>query len=475
MDTGDLRPRHPRARPVLRHAADGDRPRRRRARRPTSASTVSPQLTVTDPACALFEGLAADQQVWMSHRDSVGTAPAGFAWSHPRPTTPVAAMADPERRLYATQFHPEVAHTPAGLDILKRFLYDVAEHRADVDDGEHHRRGGRQRSARRSATPRSSAACRAAWTARSPPRCAPRDRRPAHLRLRRPRDAAAGRGRRGRARLPRPVPRPARPRATPSSAIWACSPESPIPSASAASSARTFWKVFFDEATRLEGVRFLAQGTLYPDVIESGTGKSDKIKSHHNLIPFPEGVHFELVEPLRTCSRTRCAPSAPNWGCRTTSCTASRSRGRVSRSASSETIDAEKLDILRRADAIVREEIGDVGHRSQRLAVLRGAARHPQRRRHGRRADLRAADHHPRRVERRCDDRRLGAAAARTARQDEQPHHQRGGRHQPRGVRHHEQAAGHHRVGIGTPEESDSARRGRASGPLRRRKRVPST
>ncbi len=65
-----------------------------------------------------------------------------------------------------------------------------------------------------------------------------------------------------------------------------------------------FWKVFFDEAEKLDGVQFLAQGTIYPDVIESGSVKASKsastIKSHHNLIPFPEGVHFDLIEPLRT-------------------------------------------------------------------------------------------------------------------------------------------------------------------------------
>ena len=65
-----------------------------------------------------------------------------------------------------------------------------------------------------------------------------------------------------------------------------------------------FWKVFFDEAEKLDGVRYLAQGTIYPDVIESGSVKASKsastIKSHHNLIPFPDGVHFDLIEPLRT-------------------------------------------------------------------------------------------------------------------------------------------------------------------------------
>ena len=96
-----------------------------------------------------------------------------------------------------------------------------------------------------------------------------------------------------------------------------------------------FWKVFFEEATKLEGVKWLAQGTLYPDVIESGgrAGKETaKIKSHHNLIPFPEGVHFDLIEPLARCSRTRSVRWVRSSGFPMRSCTGSPSRARARRS-----------------------------------------------------------------------------------------------------------------------------------------------
>ena len=59
-----------------------------------------------------------------------------------------------------------------------------------------------------------------------------------------------------------------------------------------------FWKIFFEEAEKLDGVKYLAQGTIYPDIIESGVDGADHVKSHHNLIPFPPGVQFELIEPL---------------------------------------------------------------------------------------------------------------------------------------------------------------------------------
>lgn len=122
-----------------------------------------------------------------------------------------------------------------------------------------------------------------------------------------------------------------------------------------------FWNVFFDEAAKLDGVRYLAQGTIYPDIIESGSRKTGKasstIKSHHNLIPFPPGVHFDLIEPLDHFFKdeVRALGSAlglpdeivyrqpfPGPGL------AIRIIGEVT---------PEKLDVLREADAIVREEI----------------------------------------------------------------------------------------------------------------------
>ena len=74
----------------------------------------------------LFHDLPPEQVVWMSHRDSVTAPPPGARVTASSPSTPIAAFEDADRRLYAVQFHPEVAHTPEGQEILKRFLYDVA-------------------------------------------------------------------------------------------------------------------------------------------------------------------------------------------------------------------------------------------------------------------------------------------------------------------------------------------------------------
>ncbi len=82
-------------------------------------------LEVTDPTAALFSGLEGRQQVWMSHRDTVTAAPPGFAVTGRTPTCGIAAMADPGRRLYGLQFHPEVVHTTRGSQILSHFLFRV--------------------------------------------------------------------------------------------------------------------------------------------------------------------------------------------------------------------------------------------------------------------------------------------------------------------------------------------------------------
>jgi GMP synthase (glutamine-hydrolysing) len=87
-------------------------------------------ISVSD---SLFRGVEGRQQVWMSHRDQVIAPPAGFAVLASTDTCAVAAIGSPERRLYATQFHPEVAHTPCGLTLLKNFLFDVCGCERDWD------------------------------------------------------------------------------------------------------------------------------------------------------------------------------------------------------------------------------------------------------------------------------------------------------------------------------------------------------
>jgi GMP synthase (glutamine-hydrolysing) len=130
-----------------------------------------------------------------------------------------------------------------------------------------------------------------------------------------------------------------------------------------------FWQVFFEEAERVgrkvsQGggvVRWLAQGTIYPDVIESGSAKASKsaatIKSHHNLIPFPEGVHFDLIEPLRHLFKdeVRALGEALGLPAHIVHRQPFPGPGLAVRIIGE--VTEERLAILRDADAIVREEI----------------------------------------------------------------------------------------------------------------------
>jgi hypothetical protein len=206
----------------------------------------------------------------------------------------------------------------------------------------------------------------------------------------------------------------------------------------------TFIDVFESETPALGQVDFLAQGTLYPDVIESVSivGQSALIKSHHNVGGLPERMRMQLVEPLRELFKDEVRAVGRQLGLeeefvrraaavsRTRACGSDSRRGDT---ATPRAAAAGRCDRLRRGEArrLVREP----------LAEFRGAAAGAERRRHGRRADLRVHDCDPGGREPRWHDRRLGAVAARAARDHLVPHRQRSPRHQPRRLRHQLQAA----------------------------------
>ncbi len=222
-----------------------------------------------------------------------------------------------------------MVHTPYGQDVLKRFLGDVCgadmtwsaasiideqieRIRTQVGDGKVvcGLSGGRGLQRRRAAR-------------------APRDRRPAHLRLRRPRPDAQERGRAGRRRLPRPV----------QGAVVHVQAEERFlarlagvtdPEAKRKAIGAEFIRVFEEEAAKLGDANYLVQGTLYSDVIESGGGTgAATIKSHHNVGGLPEDLQFELVEPLRALFKDEVRAVGTSWGSPRSSCGASRSPARA--------------------------------------------------------------------------------------------------------------------------------------------------
>ena len=240
-----------------------------------------------------WPGCRPSRRCWMSHRDTVFAPPPGLhrarlvdASRRWRPSSP------PSAAIYGIQFHPEVVHTPYGQDVLKRFLGDVcgcdmawsaasiveeqiARIRDQVGDAQGHLRAERRRRlvGRRAAR-------------------APRDRRPAHVRLRRPRPDAQERGRAGHRGLPRPRSRSRSSPSTPRTRFLdKLARRHASPSASARSSAPSSSASSRRRRRRSATRSFLVQGTLYSDVIESGGGTgAATIKSHHNVGGLPDDL-----------------------------------------------------------------------------------------------------------------------------------------------------------------------------------------
>ena len=261
-------------------------------------------LITLDRPSPLFDGLLepGDQApVWMSHGDRVTALPPGFVTIAHSDGAPFAAIADDERRFYGVQFHPEVIHTAIGAGLLRNFLYRVASSARRLVDAGLPRGGDPPRPPAGRAAPASSAASPAASI---PPSPRSSSTRPSAT------SSPASSSTPASCATARP------PRWSTSSAATSTSPSStsPLPTSSSASSngitdperkrkliGGTFIDVFEAEAKKIPGVGFLAQGTLYPDVIESVSfhGPSVTIKSHHNVGGLPERMALGLVEPLR--------------------------------------------------------------------------------------------------------------------------------------------------------------------------------
>lgn len=309
---------------------------------------------------ALFGDTPQNQTVWMSHRDAVDAVPDGFVVTSKTAVCPVASMECAARKLYATQFHPEVRHSQFGNDMLSNFLFNVCELVPDWTMDNIIERSvaaireqvGDKRvilglSGGVDSSVVAALCARAIGTQLT---CVFVN----HGLLRKNEPEEVEEVFAGQFDVDF-VHVKAQDR-------YAALLDNVVdPEAKRHIIGKEFWNVFFDEAEKLDGVQFLAQGTIYPDIIESGArktgGKASTIKSHHNLIPFPDGVHFDLIEPLdhffkdevRALGTALGLPDHivhrqpfPGPGL------AIRIIGAVS---------TEKLEILRNADAIVREEL----------------------------------------------------------------------------------------------------------------------
>ena len=179
-----------------------------------------------------------------------------------------------------------------------------------------------------------------------------------------------------------------------------------------------FIDVFRDEARSIAGAHFLAQGTLYPDVIESGgapDGPTATIKIHHNVGGLPEQLGFELIEPLRDLFKDEVRRLGIELGLPDSLVWRHPFPGPGLAVRCLGEVTAERLEILRQADAIFLEELHS-GVRALGRPGVRRAAAGAGRGRDGRRPNLRERDRSPRRRDRRLHDGRLVAAVARPAR-----------------------------------------------------------
>ena len=323
------------------------------------------RATITRTAGAkLFNSTPMEQTVWMSHRDAVSEVPEGFTVTASTDVCPVAAMECVERKIFTTQFHPEVKHSEYGQQLLSNFLFEICglepnwsmDNLVETMTAEFREKAGDDRVilALSGGVDSSVVAALGARAVGKQMTCVFINH--GLLRKGEPEqveevftkqfdvDFIHVHAEDRYAELLAGVTEPEEKRRI---------------------IGTQFWKEFFAVAQRLETdgkpVKYLAQGTIYPDIIESGArktgGKTATIKSHHNLIPFPEGVHFDLIEPLDHFFKDEVRALGLALGLPGHIVFRQPFPGPGLAIRIIGAVDKEKLEILKNADAIVREEL----------------------------------------------------------------------------------------------------------------------
>ena len=337
-----------------------------------SAREYGKTETFYETDCALFQDLPASGISWMSHGDYMAKVPEGFRLVGHSAACPNVAIADEKRGFYGVQFHPEVNHTQHGVDMIRNFLYRVCGAKGDWTMGDYKRiavqqvrekvGNGKVLLALSGGVDSSVCAALLAEAIGEQLTCVFVD----HGLMRKNEgdevEAAFGKWAMNFVRVDAEarflkklagVEDPERKRKI---------------------IGEEFIRVFEEEAKKVGTVDFLAQGTIYPDVIESGTGNAAVIKSHHNVGGLPDYVDFkEIIEPLRLLFKDEVRQLGRELGLPEYLVSRQPFPGPGLAIRILGEITKEKADTLREADFIFRDEIAKAGedkNLSQYFAVL---------------------------------------------------------------------------------------------------------
>ena len=308
----------------------------------------------------LLSGLAERQNVWMSHGDAISAVPEGFTSTASTPGAPVAAFESRDRALYGVQFHPEVAHTERGLEVLRAFLFDAcgcrptwtrtgiieeadAEVRAQVGSG-------RVLCGLSGGVDSAVAAALVHRAVGDQLTCVFVDT--GLLRLNEAEQVEETFRRQFHVDL-------VHVKAT--DRFLAALGGVTDPERKRKIIGETFIRVFEEVAHDMTDVRFLVQGTLYPDIVESGGGDNATIKSHHNVGGLPDDMAFDLVEPLRNLFKDEVRAIGEELGLPEEIVWRQPFPGPGLAVRIIGDVTPERLDTLRQADHVVVEEIRRAG------------------------------------------------------------------------------------------------------------------
>lgn len=325
-----------------------------------------------DNSSKLFKGIEKEEVCWMSHTDYVAEAPAGFKIIAHTDVCPVAAIANEEKKLYGVQFHPEVEHTPFGKDMLRNFVLNICDLEpswsmasfAEEKIAQIKRVVGDKKliCALSGGVDSSVAAVLVHKAVGKQLTCIFVD----HGLLRKDEGDQVE-------KIFREGFDMNLIRVNAQDRFLGKLEGVSDPERKRKIIGEEFIRVFEEESKKLGQIDFLVQGTIYPDVVESGTGTSAVIKSHHNVGGLPEDIEFSLIEPLRELFKDEVRAVGEELGIPHHLVWRQPFPGPGLAIRVLDEVNEEKLEIVREADAIFREEIALAGLESeiwQYFAVL---------------------------------------------------------------------------------------------------------